>query len=90
MSHPPLSDDHDRILRFEAAHPSGDGTGTKERLVAEQLGMSHTRYWQILNALIDDPAALAAHPTTIHRLRRLREQRRRRWQPSAQRRPEIP
>ena len=39
--------------------------------------MSATRYYQVLNALIDNPAALAADPMLIKRLRRLRSQRQR-------------
>jgi hypothetical protein len=37
--------------------------------------MSATRYYQVLNALIDQPAALAADPLLVRRLRRLRAQR---------------
>ena len=50
--------------------------GTKERVIRERLEMSPTRYYQVLNALLDDPAALAHDPVTVNRLRRLREQRR--------------
>ncbi|WP_408996230.1 DUF3263 domain-containing protein, partial [Streptomyces caniscabiei] len=34
------------------------------------------RYYQLLNALLDDPRALAHDPVTINRLRRVREARR--------------
>lgn len=37
-----------------------------------QLGITPTRYAQILNRLIDDPQVLAEHPTLVHRLRRIR------------------
>ncbi|NGN66513.1 DUF3263 domain-containing protein [Streptomyces sp. A7024] len=57
---------------------SWDGPGTKERAIREQLGMSPTRYYQLLNALLDDPRALAHDPVTVNRLRRLREARRER------------
>ncbi|MBC9716542.1 DUF3263 domain-containing protein [Streptomyces sp. TRM66268-LWL] len=50
--------------------------GAKERAVREELGMSPTRYHQLLNALLDDERALAHDPVTINRLRRIREERR--------------
>ncbi|MFH8368705.1 DUF3263 domain-containing protein [Streptomyces sp. NPDC018031] len=52
------------------------GPGAKERAIREQLGISPTRYYQLLNALLDDPAALAHDPVTVNRLRRIRETRR--------------
>lgn len=70
-----------RVLLFERAHPAAADQGAKEHQVLAALGLSWTRYWQILNALIDHPAALAADPATITRLRRLREQRRGRRMP---------
>jgi hypothetical protein len=39
--------------------------------------MSSTRYYQVLNALIDNPAALAHDPMLVKRLRRLRASRQR-------------
>ena len=51
--------------------------GAKEQAVREKFDMSSTRYYQVLNALIDNPAALAADPMLIKRLRRLRSQRQR-------------
>ena len=47
--------------------------GMKERAIREQLEMSPTRYYQLLNALLDDPRALAHDPVTVNRLRRRRE-----------------
>jgi hypothetical protein len=52
------------------------GPGEKERAVRERLGMSPTRYYQLLNALLDDPRALAHDPVTVNRLRRRRDARR--------------
>lgn len=49
------------------------GPGMKERAIREQLEMSPTRYYQLLNALLDDPRALAHDPVTVNRLRRRRE-----------------
>lgn len=49
--------------------------GSKEAAIAELFGVTPTRYMQLLNRLIDEPAALAHDPVTVNRLRRLREQR---------------
>ena len=46
--------------------------GAKEQAVRELFDMSATRYYQVLNALIDKPAALAADPMLVKRLRRVR------------------
>lgn len=55
---------------------SWPGPGAKERVIRERLGISPTRYYQLLGALIDDPLALAHDPLTVNRLRRLRATRR--------------
>ncbi len=52
------------------------GPGAKERAVREQLGLAPVRYYQLLNALLDDPRALAHDPVTVNRLRRVRDSRR--------------
>ncbi len=60
-----------RVLEFEQAwwtYP-----GPKDQAIRDYLGMSATRYYQVLRRLIDDPEALALDPLTIRRLRRLRE-----------------
>ncbi|MCZ7459519.1 DUF3263 domain-containing protein [Streptomyces sp. WMMC940] len=62
------------VLAFERA--SWAGPGAKERAIREELGISPTRYYQLLNALLDDPRALAHDPVTVNRLRRVREARR--------------
>ena len=51
--------------------------GAKEQAVREKFDMSATRYYQVLNALIDKPEALAADPLLVRRLRRLRAARQR-------------
>ena len=51
--------------------------GAKEQAIRELFDMSSTRYYQVLNALIDPPAALAADPMLVKRLRRLRAARQR-------------
>jgi hypothetical protein len=51
--------------------------GAKEQAVRELFDMSATRYYQVLNALVDRPEALAADPMLVKRLRRLRQSRQR-------------
>lgn len=46
--------------------------GLKEQAIKEMFGLSATRYYQVLNEVIDNPAALAADPLLVRRLRRLR------------------
>ncbi|MER5854619.1 DUF3263 domain-containing protein [Streptomyces sp. NPDC059688] len=52
------------------------GPGAKERAIREELDLSPVRYYQLLNALLDDERALAHDPVTVNRLRRVREARR--------------
>ncbi|MFE4175183.1 DUF3263 domain-containing protein [Streptomyces sp. NPDC056909] len=52
------------------------GPGAKERAIREQLGISPTRYYQLLGALLDDPRAAEHAPVTVNRLRRIRAARR--------------
>ncbi|MEH0577731.1 DUF3263 domain-containing protein [Streptomyces sp. B21-108] len=52
------------------------GPGAKERAIREELDLAPVRYYQLLNALLDDPRALAHDPVTVNRLRRVRETRR--------------
>jgi Protein of unknown function (DUF3263) len=49
--------------------------GSKEEAVRELFSMSATRYYQVLNALVDRPEAVAADPMLVKRLRRLRASR---------------
>ncbi len=55
--------------------------GAKETAIREQFGVPPTRYYQVLNALVERPAALAADPLLIRRLRRVRSARRQRRSP---------
>ncbi|WP_326597529.1 DUF3263 domain-containing protein [Streptomyces sp. NBC_01803] len=71
-----LSERDRAVLAVERA--AWPGAGAKERAIRERLGISPTRYYQLLNALLDDPRALAHDPVTVNRLRRLRESRRER------------
>ena len=51
--------------------------GAKEQAISDQLGLSATRYYQMLNELIDRPEAMAADPVLVKRLRRQRARRER-------------
>jgi len=51
--------------------------GAKEQAIRELFAMSSTRYYQVLNALIDRADALAHDPMLVKRLRRLRATRQR-------------
>lgn len=51
--------------------------GAKEQAIKELFDMSATRYYQVLNALIDNQSALETDPMLIKRLRRLRASRQR-------------
>jgi hypothetical protein len=70
-----LSDRGRAILTFERQW--WKYAGAKEQAVRDLFGMSATRYYQVLNALIDSPAALQADPMLVKRLRRVRAARQR-------------
>jgi hypothetical protein len=71
----PLPETDIRILAFERRwwrHP-----GAKEQAIRELFGIAATRYYQLLNELIDRPEALAFDPILVKRLRRQRAERKR-------------
>jgi hypothetical protein len=71
----PLTDRDREILDFERGWwmlPASKSAG-----IREHLNLSPTRYYQLLNALLDDPDAMAYDPLVVRRLRRIRLQRRR-------------
>ncbi len=68
-----LSDRDARILDFE--HKWWQYPGAKEEAIRELFDMSATRYYQVLNAIIDMPEALEASPMLVKRLRRMRDAR---------------
>jgi hypothetical protein len=51
--------------------------GLKEQAIHELFGVSPTRYYQLVNRLIDKREALEADPMLVKRLRRLRSGRQR-------------
>ncbi|GAA1806219.1 hypothetical protein GCM10009735_43900 [Actinomadura chokoriensis] len=64
-----------RILAFERQW--WKYAGAKEQAIRELFDMSATRYYQLLNILIDRPEALECDPMLVKRLRRMRSQRQR-------------
>jgi hypothetical protein len=70
-----LSDRDREILAFERQW--WKYAGAKEEAVRELFDLTATRYYQVLNALIDSPAALEHDPMLVKRLRRLRSTRQR-------------
>jgi hypothetical protein len=70
-----LSDRDRAILEFERQW--WKYAGAKEQAIRDLFDMSATRYYQVLNALLDNPAALEADPMLVKRLRRLRASRQR-------------
>jgi hypothetical protein len=70
-----LSEYDMRILAFERR--GWRSAGVKEQAIAEVLDMSATRYYQLLNELIDRPEALAADPVLVKRLQAQRARRQR-------------
>jgi hypothetical protein len=70
-----LSDRDRSILEFERQW--WKFAGAKEQAIRDLFDMSATRYYQVLNALLDNPAALEADPMLVKRLRRMRAARQR-------------
>ncbi|MER5458210.1 DUF3263 domain-containing protein [Micromonospora sp. NPDC002389] len=68
-----LSERDREILAFERQW--WRHAGAKEQAIRDRFGLSATRYYQLLNGLLDNPAALAADPVLVGRLVRLRASR---------------
>jgi Protein of unknown function (DUF3263) len=64
-----------RILAFERR--GWRSPGVKEQAIAEVLELTATRYYQLLNELIDRPEALEADPVLVKRLQAQRARRQR-------------
>jgi hypothetical protein len=71
-----LDERAEQILAFERRW--WKHAGAKEQAIRDTFGLSATRYYQVLNGLLDDPAALQRDPVLVGRLRRLRASRSRR------------
>ena len=72
---PSLSERDMRVLAFERS--TFRTAGAKEQAISEVLGITSTRYYQLLNELIDHPEALKFDPTLVKRLRAQRARRQR-------------
>ncbi len=70
-----LSERERAILAFERQW--WKYAGAKEQAIRDLFDMSATRYYQVVNALIDRPEALVHDPMLVKRLRRLRASRQR-------------
>ena len=70
-----LSERDREILDFENRHWTY--AGSKEQGIKDLFELSSTRYYQLLNQLIDSEAALAYRPLLVKRLRRDRTRRQR-------------
>lgn len=68
-----LTEREEQILAFEAKW--WKHAGSKEQAIRDTFGLSATRYYQLLNGLLDNPAALEHDPVLVGRLRRLRSTR---------------
>jgi hypothetical protein len=49
--------------------------GAKEEAIRSEFGLSAARYYQLLNAVIDSPAAVRHDPMLVKRLQRARDAR---------------
>ena len=70
---PALTEREQQILAFESKW--WKHAGSKEQAIRDSFGLSSTRYYQLLNGLLDNPAALEHDPVLVGRLRRLRSTR---------------
>ena len=70
-----LSAQDKRILDFERSW--WKHAGVKEQAIKDHFEVSATRYYQILNELLEKPAALDYDPILVKRLKRLRVYRQR-------------
>lgn len=70
-----LSERDVAILDFERSW--WKHAGVKEQAIRDRFDMSATRYYQLLNELLENPAALAHDPILVKRLKRLRTYRQR-------------
>jgi hypothetical protein len=63
----------ERLLAFERAW--ANRVGAKDAAIRAEFSISAARYYQMLYALIDSPAALRSDPLLVRRLQRLRDAR---------------
>ena len=65
-----LDERGERILMFERQW--WKHAGAKEQAIRETFEITSTRYYQLLNKLLDDPRAVEFDAPLVNRLRRLR------------------
>ncbi len=70
-----LSERDRAILEFERSWWTAEAS--KEEEIQSRFNLTTARYYQILNHIIDQPAALDVDPLLVKRLRRLRSSRQR-------------
>lgn len=70
----PLSDRDSAILDLEEQW--WKNVGAKATAIRDLFEISDTRYYQLLNRIFDEPAALALSPANVKRLGRTRASRR--------------
>jgi hypothetical protein len=70
---PELTAREEQVLVFERKW--WKHAGAKEQAIRDTFDLSATRYYQVLNTLLDNPAALVFDPILVGRLRRLRSTR---------------
>ena len=71
MSAWPMTDEEKRMLELAGAR--WRYAGSLEQSVRDELGISLTRFWQLVGRLIDREDVLAHDPVTVNRLRRIRD-----------------
>ena len=71
--HPILSERSERVLVFERQWRRH--AGAKEEAIRSEFGLSAARYYQILNSVLDEPAAMIFDPMLVKRLQRIRDAR---------------
>lgn len=74
IAHDDVLSERDRaVLAFEASWSRH--TAAKQESIRDVFGLSASRYYQLLNAVIDSPAAVRHDPMLVARLQRAREAR---------------
>lgn len=69
----PLTDSDKALLDFAGRWYRLPGAHAEA--IGAELGLTETTYWRKINGLIERPEALAYAPSTVNRLRRMRDQR---------------
>lgn len=72
-----LTEREKSLIDFERNWWTDDGHTTKQEAIANLLKMSSTRYYTLLDQLLDNQEALSYDPLLVLRLRKKRDARRR-------------